>query len=190
MASSATEDILNSLFQLIQIVFSPLFPVILLTTCLAAFLLTFVFHLPQFVLFAYLANSAFDYALGHLWALAALAVFVLAALPLALVGFREHAAKTSSVLGGWIVVALMGGGTIWLANEWAFDDQSSLQQFVFAWLLFCACVGFCQTLTGTLKLIALSRPQPGREVVEAQKAHGDARVAGEAEALSLLNSKR
>jgi hypothetical protein len=31
--------------------------------------------------------------------------------------------------------------------------------------------------------------QPGREVVETQKAHGDARLAGEDEAVALLNSK-
>jgi hypothetical protein len=39
----------------------------------------------------------------------------------------------------------------------------------------------------------LDRPpvtQPGREIVETQKAHGDARFAGEAEALDLLKAKR
>ncbi len=34
------------------------------------------------------------------------------------------------------------------------------------------------------------KPQPGREVVETQKAHGDAQLASEAEAVALLNSKK
>lgn len=47
-----------------------------------------------------------------------------------------------------------------------------------------------QGMQGAKVLDARPTAQPGREVVEAQKAHGDARLAGEAEAVRLLNSKK
>jgi len=47
-----------------------------------------------------------------------------------------------------------------------------------------------QGMQGAKVLDRQPTAQPGREVVETQKAHGDARLAGEAEALSLLNSKK
>lgn len=189
MATSAGEDFGQALASLIQIVFSPLFPVILITLCAVSYALTFVFHLPQFALFAFFATSAIEYASGHLWAALALAAFVLAAVPLARVGFREAATQTSRVVGNWVVAALFGGGLIWLAQAWPFSGYN-FQQLAFALLLFCAWVQVCETVMMTVKLVALSRPQPGREVVESQKAHGDAALAGEAEAVSLLNPKK
>jgi hypothetical protein len=47
-----------------------------------------------------------------------------------------------------------------------------------------------QGMEGAKVLDRQPAAQPGREVVETQKAHGDARLAGEAEALSLLNPKK
>jgi hypothetical protein len=47
-----------------------------------------------------------------------------------------------------------------------------------------------QGIQGAKVLDRQPTAQPGRELVETQKAHGDARLAGEAEALSLLRSKR
>jgi len=47
-----------------------------------------------------------------------------------------------------------------------------------------------QGMEGAKVLDRRPAAQPGREVVETQKAHGDARLAGEAEALSLLNPKK
>ncbi|MBI3677358.1 MAG: hypothetical protein HY243_12165 [Proteobacteria bacterium] len=46
-----------------------------------------------------------------------------------------------------------------------------------------------QGIEGAKVLDKKPGPQPGREVVETQKAHGDAQLASEAEALTLLNSK-
>jgi hypothetical protein len=46
-----------------------------------------------------------------------------------------------------------------------------------------------QGIEGAKVLDKAPKPPPGREAVEAQKAHGDARLASEAEALSLLNPR-
>ena len=189
MATSAGEDFGQAFAALIQIIFSPLFPVIAITLCGASYVLTFVFHLPQFALFAFLAKFGIEYAFGHIWAGLALAVFVLAAAPLAWVGFREAETRTSRVIGYWVFSGLFGGGIIWLGHAWPFSG-TGFQQIVFALLLFCVWAEVCETMMITVKLVALSRPQPGREVVERQKAHGDAALAGEAEAGSLLNPRK
>jgi len=46
-----------------------------------------------------------------------------------------------------------------------------------------------QGMEGAKVLDRQPAAQPGREIVEAQKAHGDARIASEAEAVSLLASR-
>src|SRR5208282_5795725 len=101
MTTTAGEDFGNVVVQLIQIVFSPLFPLMLITLCALSFVLAFAFHLPQFGLFAGLAWMFFDYATKNLWAMLALVVFVVTAFPLTWIGFREHATRTSRVIGYW-----------------------------------------------------------------------------------------
>jgi hypothetical protein len=189
MANTPGEDFGQALALFIQIVFSPIFPLLAITLCGVSFLLTFVFGLPQFALMASLSIAAFEYCRGHFWAMAALVFFILAALPLAWVGFKEAETRTSRVIGHWVACAIVGGGILWLASAWPFSG-SGFQQIVFAILLFAVWTDVCQTAMITAKLVALSRPQPGPEVVEAQKAHGDATVASDAEAVSLLNFKK
>ncbi|MGD0867623.1 MAG: hypothetical protein ABSA49_18935 [Rhizomicrobium sp.] len=188
--SNEGEALGQATVALIRLVFSPLFPIITVSVCGVSYLLTFGFHLPQFGLWAWLAGQAVAYAQANFLAMLVLAAFVLGALPLALVGFREHATRTSGVIGGWVWVAIISGGTIWAATAWPADEYPAVQQYVFAFLLFWAWTSICEVLMSTLKLIAQNRPQPGPEVVVAQKAHGDAQLAGEAEALSLLKSKK
>lgn len=189
MATSASEDFGVALAGLVQIVFSPLFPLMLMTLCALSFVLALPFHLMQFVLFAGLAWAFFNYATQHLWAMLAFGVFVVAAFPLTWIGFREHVTQTSRVIGYWIAAALYGAGMLWLASVWPYSG-GVFQQLVFGLLIFCWWAHVCETLMGTFKIIALSRPQPGPEVVQRQKVHGDARLASEAEALSFLNSKK
>jgi hypothetical protein len=174
---------------LFQIIFSLFFPVIVISTCAASYVLSFGFNIPQFGLWAGLAGMAVAYAKTTPWAALALIAFVVAALPLAWVGFREHATRVSSTIGGWVTAAIFSGGTLWLAAAWP-ADYSNMQAVVFAFLLFASCTAIFEALLDTSKLIAQNRPQPGPEVVVAQKAHGDAQLAGEAEALSLLKSRK
>lgn len=189
MATSASEDFGAALAGFIQIVFSPLFPVMLITLCGLSWLLALPFHLPQFALFASLSVLAVESARANIWVALGLGVFVIASIPLARVGFREHAAKTSRVVGYWVAAALYGAFLLWLASAWSYSG-SGAQQLVFGLLLFCFWAEVCETVLGTVKLISLARPQPGPEVVEAQKAHGHAQLAGEAEAIALLRSKK
>ena len=187
--SNDSDGFAQATVALFQIVFSLFFPVIVLFTCASSYALTFVLHLPQFGLWAGLTMQALAYAKDNHWAALALIGFGLAALPLARIGFREHAARASNVVGGWVAAAIFTGGTMWMASAWP-ADYSGMQGVVFAFALFASCSAIFEALLHTLKLIDQNRPQPGPEVVVAQKAHGDAQIAGEAEALSLLNSKK
>ncbi|MDE2133322.1 MAG: hypothetical protein KGJ49_01845 [Alphaproteobacteria bacterium] len=47
-----------------------------------------------------------------------------------------------------------------------------------------------QGMEGAKVLDRAPKAQPGRELVETQKAHGDAQLASEAEAVALLNSRK
>jgi hypothetical protein len=47
-----------------------------------------------------------------------------------------------------------------------------------------------QGMEGAQVLDGAPKAQPGRELVETQKAHGDAQLASEAEAVALLNSRK
>ena len=187
--SNEGEALGQATVALVQIIFSLFFPVIIISTCGASYVLTYGLHLPQFGLWAGLAAMAVAYAQTTPLAMLALGAFVVAALPLAWVGFREHATRVSSTIGGWVTAAIFSGGTLWLAAAWH-ADYSNIQAVVFAFLLFASCTAIFEALLHTLKLVAQNRPQPGPEVVVAQKAHGDAQLAGEAEALSLLSSKK
>lgn len=106
----------------------------------------------------------------------------------------------------WILGGLFTVGVIWGATVWA-DQLGSIFGTIVFWsavLSSGAMIGKFvpavvkelayqfgyQGMEGAKVLDKQPRAQPGREVVEEQKAHGDARLAGEAEALSLLNSKK
>src|SRR5208282_5750057 len=99
--SDGGEELGKAGAALIQIVFSLLFPLIVITLCGVSYLLAVVLGVPQFGLWAHLALLAARCAAVHLWAAVAIVVFVLSALPLAWVAFREHATRASHFLGGW-----------------------------------------------------------------------------------------
>jgi hypothetical protein len=179
----------RALAALVMLVFSPLFPIITVSVCAVSYVLAFVFHLPQFGLWVWLAQLAVAYSKTNVVALVVLIAFVFGSIPLARIGFREHAVRPSGAIGGTLFAAIIIGGTIWWASAWPYDPTSGIQVYVFGFLLFWAWSGVCESAMSAMKLIAQNRPQPGPEVVVKQKAHGDARVAGEAEALSLLKKK-
>lgn len=109
----------------------------------------------------------------------------------------------------WIIVgtAPFVAGPIWLAYQ-AYTEGSGLMGAAAGPLLLYLTlpIGLVWFLPNLLKeLLYLSEYQgmegaqvldrapkapPGRELVETQKAHGDAQLASEAEALALLNSKK
>jgi hypothetical protein len=189
MSDAMSEGFTQAGVNLFRLVFSLMFPIVLVTTCVVAGILAYGFGIPQFALLWVLAGGVIGYAATNLWAGVALAVFVLASVPLAWVAFRELALRISSVLGAWVTAIIFCGFSLWLSTSWAYDS-SGWQQLCFAFLLFMGWSAVCEALVGTLKLVFHIRPKPGREIVEKQKAHGHAQLAGEAEAVSLLKKKR
>jgi hypothetical protein len=189
MLGNSAEDFGQAFTGLIQIVFSLMFPFVFITACGVSGLLFYGFQIPQFALLWGIAGQAIGYATKNVGAAVALAAFALASLPLAWVKFREMELKFSGVIGAWVVAAITTGFTFWLASVWP-ADWSFFQMVSFAFLLFMSWAAICEALLGTIKLVFHFRPRPGRGVVERQKAFGDARLAGEAEAIALLNPKK
>jgi hypothetical protein len=188
MAGSAGEDFAQAFVQAGRLVFSLLFPLILISSCAAAFVLIALGY-PQFAVLGGLAAVVVEYAEAHHWAALLLFVLVAGAIPLARVAYREYETRSSHVIGYWVGAIGLAAFTAWLATAWP-PTASGFQGIVFAFLLFGVCGGVCDAVISTLKLREMSRPRRGPEVVEAQKAHGDARLADEAEAVAFLNSKK
>lgn len=189
MASSASEDVGAAVGNLVQLVVSPLFPLMFILLCGASFLLAVTFKLPQFLLFAWAVMLALEYAKANLWAVAGIGIFVVASLPMAWVAFREYAAPTSKLISHWVMSALMAAGMYWMTTAWPYEASVS-QIIVFGLVWFIVWAQIFETLIGTLAVWARHRPRPGREVVESQMVHGRAAVARESEALALLKSKK
>ena len=189
MSDEMSEGFTQAGVNLFRIVFSLMFPIVFISTCMVAGVLTYGFGIPQFNLLWALPMAAIGYAATNLWAGVALAVFVLASVPLAWVAFRELALQISNVIGAWVFAIIFCGFSLWLSTSWAYDT-SGWQQLCFAFLLFMGWSAVCEALLGTLKLVLQMKPKPGREIVERQKAHGHARVAREDEAVALLRTKK
>jgi hypothetical protein len=81
-----------------------------------------------------------------------------------------------------LMVLLLWGGGVGIIGLLAIGMPALVKEIAYQ-------LGY-QGMQGAKVLDAKPPPPPGRELVEQQKAHGDARVAGEAEALSLLRSKK
>ncbi|HTV29510.1 MAG TPA: hypothetical protein VMF32_17200 [Xanthobacteraceae bacterium] len=187
--SGSGETFGRTLITLAQIVFSLLFPFLAISVCGLAYVLTFVLHIPQFALLAFLAHLAIEHAQTHRGAALAMWTLAFGSVYLAGIAYREHETRASAVVGSWVGALIWCGGTFALVRAWAFDG-SNIQQLVFAFLLFGSWAGVCEAVIDAAKLNQQNRPKPGPGIVEAQKAHGDARVASEAEAHSLLNPKK
>jgi hypothetical protein len=169
--SNEGEAIGQATVGLLQIVFSAIFPLLMLTLCAVSFLLAHVFQLPQFGLWSDLAGWAFGYAGRNIWAMLVLAAFVLGAVPLAWIGFRELSARPSGVIGSWVVAIIVSVGTIWLANAWA-ANGSTLQSIVFGILLFMAWAGIFEAAMNSLKLAEQARANRPPPPPVRQQPHG------------------
>jgi hypothetical protein len=189
MSGGGNDGLAQATASIARVVFSAVFPFMLVMACAVSAVLAGA-GLPQFGLLAQFASGTVAYAGGHAWAALALGAFVLSALPLLWVAYREHAAPVSTTFGMWVGAAVYGGGLVAIAGVWPPAIFPVMQRYVFGLVLFVVCGAVIEAVTGTLKFIRQNRPQEGREVVEAQKAHGHAQVAGEEEAISLLRSKK
>ena len=169
--SDGGEELGKAAAGLIQIVFSLLFPLIVVSLCAVSYLLAVVLGVRQFGLWADLAVLAARYSAVHLWAAVALTVFVLSALPLAWVAFKEHSTRASTFIGGWVMAAIVTGGTIWAAIAWP-SNGYNWQSLVFAFLLFWAWSAILEASMNTLKLVELARAARPLPPPSKQQPHG------------------
>jgi hypothetical protein len=161
-------QIIGALFL---IVFSLTFPLMFITLCVVSFTLTFALHAPEFAIWAGLAFAAGQYALTNIWAALALAAFVLAAVPLACVAFKERGVTLSEIIGVWVMVIILGGFTGWLYSAWP-DNASGWQAWIFAFLLLFAWMATFEAGFGTLKLVLQYRANRPLPPPIGQQPHG------------------
>lgn len=173
MSSSADEGGAQLLTALFLIVFSLTFPLMFITLCGVSFVLGVAFHAPQFALWAGLASLVFQYATTNFWVAIALGVFMLAALPLAWVAFREQAIQLSGVIGSWVCSIIFGGGTIWLATVWTYNGNK-LQGYIFSFLLLMVWLAVFEAVFSTVKLVSLHRANRPLPPPATQQPHGAA----------------
>jgi hypothetical protein len=177
----ATKDPAESLgeflAELLKIVFSLTFPLMLLTLCGASFVLFGLFHMPELGLWFVLAAWAVGYATSNTWAAVGLAALVLAALPLAWVGVREREIRISKAILEWVITALIFAFIFWLRTVWPYDDNG-WQLILFAFLLFTAWNGVIESAMSTLVIVLhVRRNRPRPVAPPRQEPHG----AGQAE---------
>ena len=166
------ESLGEALNSLLQIIFSLTFPLTIITLCGASFVLMAAFHAPEFALWPGLAMGAFQYAKANTWVAIALGLFVLAALPLAWVGFREREIRVSKAILEWVITGIVFAFLFWLRTVWPYDD-SGWQMLAYGIILFTGWNGVVESSLSTLVIVAhvrRNRPRPVRP--PRQEPHG------------------
>jgi hypothetical protein len=162
----------SALALIIYVVFSLTFPILFLTLCGASYVLAYLFHLPEFVLWAALASLAIAYAKTNIWVALGLGAFALAALPLAWVAFREQEVKASNTILMYVVSGIVIGFMFWLRTVWPYDGNG-WQLIAYGIIMFMAWSAIVEAALGTIGIVAhvrRNRPQPVRP--PPQQPHG------------------
>ena len=142
----------------LQTIFSLPFPLTVVTLCGVSYVVIYTFRVPEFEFefWARLPMRAFDYAAANTWAAIALSLFVLAALPLAWLAFRQREVRVSRAIREWVIAAIVLGVTFWLRTAWPYDD-TGLRVLVYGVLLFAGWNSAIEATLSTLKIIATRR---------------------------------
>jgi hypothetical protein len=136
------------------IALSPLVPASIVAFCSASFLLSSVFHLQQFGLFATFTEWIFQIAAANSWEMAGLVACLLAPLPLASFAAMEEPPRPVDVAGYWILGDLFAVASAWLACIWPYSG-SGFQLIVFATLLSVVCVSVCKCALTMVRLVMI-----------------------------------
>jgi hypothetical protein len=139
----------------LQTIFSLPFPLTVITLCGVSYVLIYTLHVPEFEFqfWARLPMRALDYAEANTWAAILLSLFVLAALPLAWLAFRQREVRASRAIREWVIAAIVFGVIFWLRTAWPYDDNR-WRVLVYGILLFSAWNGVIEAILSTLKIIA------------------------------------
>jgi hypothetical protein len=105
--NSGSAELMTSVMRL---VFSLLFPLSALVSTAVASRLVVDFHLSQFMGWPNFMHFAYLYAEGHDWAKGVFGIFIIAALPLAWLAYKETGVKASETVGGIVFLAIWIGG--------------------------------------------------------------------------------
>lgn len=140
------------LADVVRLLFSPSFPLVLLSLCGVSYLLASTLAAPEFGLWALVAMRAIRYARFETWAAIALGLLVIAALPLAWVAVRQREARRSKALGEWGFAAVVIVVMFALRSAWPFD-ASDRQVYAYSFLLF---VGWNAVVQALLTTVAVA----------------------------------
>jgi hypothetical protein len=172
MATKDPGEALGDVFaDILKIVFSLLFPLLLITLCGVSFVLVSVFHMPEFGLWAFLAELAIDWAKGNIWVEIGLGAFCLAALPLAWVAFREQELKASSTIFAYVMAGLIIAFLSWLRTVWPVERMWEF--WAYGLIMFAGWQATVDALIGTLGIVThVRRNRPRRIRPPRQEPHG------------------
>lgn len=149
------------LADVLKIVFSLIFPLLLITLCGVSFVLVSKFNMPEFGLWAYLAGLAIDWAKSNLWVAIGLGAFCLASLPLAWVAFREQQLRVSSTILAYVIAGLVIAFLLWLRTVWPVERTWEL--WAYGLVMFAGWQATVDALMGTLGIVThvrRNRPRP------------------------------
>lgn len=162
------------LVDILKIVFSLIFPFLLITLCGVSFVLVSEFHMPEFGLWAHLAEFVIGRSTSNIWVAVGLGVFCLAALPLAWVAFREQELRGSSTILAYVIAAFVIAFLLWLRTVWPVERPWEL--WAYGLIMFAGWQATINALMGTLGIVAhMRRKRPRPIKPPRQEPHGASR---------------
>jgi hypothetical protein len=149
-------QIADAIAAFFKLVFSLTFPLLLTTLCGLSLVLATFLRMPEFGLWGWLALPVIDYARTNAWAAVAVGVFVLSAIPLAWVAFREREVRISKAILEWMITAAVIAFIIWLRPQWPLE-QSVWRLLAYGFLLLAAWACVLEASLSTLALVSFRR---------------------------------
>ncbi len=157
---------------ILQLVFQPLFPLITVSACGVSYILAVWLHMPEFAFWVGLWMLTWEWARGNIWGAIGFGLFVLAALPLAWIAFREQQVQASRIILAWIIAAGVIFGMFWLRTNWPYEN-SGWQLFTYGVILFAACAASIEAMLGMLAIMGhVRRNRPRKVRPPRQEPHG------------------
>jgi hypothetical protein len=170
--TSSDNSLAEFVSAMLELALHPLSPFIVLTLCGVSHILASVLQAPELGGWFIIGMLAFDYARGNFCAAIGLAVFVLAALPLAWIAYREQQILLSTTVKAWLIAGAITALAVWLHRSWPYNG-SGWQVLAFDVLLFAAWAAIVEASFATLAVVAHIRAsRPPKQKLPDQQPHG------------------